>query len=103
VVGGTVGHFTDTDHTLPASAFLATIRWGDGSPDTVGTISGAGGAFTIDASHLYLEESPSVPVALTITVNHVGTAVAGSAHVRFPIAEGDVLSARRSASTRRRA
>ncbi len=91
-VGGTVGIFTDTDHSLPASAFLATIQWGDGSPATVGTISGADGAFTIDASHLYLEESPSAPVPLTISVNHVGTAVVGSAHVRFPIGEGDVLT-----------
>ena len=63
--------------------------------------SGADGAFTIDASHLYLEESPSAPLALTITVNHVGTAVASSAHVRFPIDEGDVLTGSRSASTRR--
>ena len=91
-VSGTVGAFTDTDHTLAASAFLATIQWGDGTPATIGTISGANGVFTIDASHLYLEEFPFDPVAVTITVSHVGTAVAGSAYVSFLVSEGDMLT-----------
>ena len=91
-VSGTVGAFTDTDHTLAPSAFLATIQWGDGTPATIGTVSGANGVFTIDASHLYLEEFPFDPVVVSITVSHVGTAAAGAAHVSFLVSEGDMLT-----------
>jgi len=89
---GTVATFTDSDHSLVASAFSATIDWGDGSPASIGSVSGSNGVFVVAAAHVYLEESPFDPVQLTVTVSHVGTAVAGAAHVRYLVSEGDVLT-----------
>src|SRR5262249_1895716 len=41
-----VGTFTDTDTVTPPSDFTATIDWGDGTPTSGGTVSGASGNFT---------------------------------------------------------
>jgi hypothetical protein len=47
-----VATFTDTYAGNVAADFVATIDWGDGTT-TVGTVSGASGAFTVDGSHTY--------------------------------------------------
>src|ERR1700722_15671393 len=49
-----VATFTDTykGHT-DGSDFTALIDWGDGTGQTLGTISGSGGSFTVDGSHTY--------------------------------------------------
>ncbi|HXW26291.1 MAG TPA: pentapeptide repeat-containing protein, partial [Xanthobacteraceae bacterium] len=51
---GTVATFTDTYTATPASEFLATINWGDGTTST-GTISGANGSFTVSGTHSYVD------------------------------------------------
>jgi hypothetical protein len=47
-----VATFTDTYAGNVASDFTALIDWGDGTT-TPGTVSGGGGAFTVDGSHTY--------------------------------------------------
>jgi hypothetical protein len=47
-----VATFTDTYVANVASDFTTTIDWGDGTT-TGGTVSGGGGAFTVDGSHTY--------------------------------------------------
>jgi hypothetical protein len=47
-----VATFTTTYTANVASGFEAFIDWGDGTT-TLGSISGAGGAFTVDGSHTY--------------------------------------------------
>src|SRR5207253_1265041 len=73
----TVATFTDSDE--PASAFKATIDWGDGTTST-GTISGpdSSGTFTVTGSHTYPEdgetESDTVDVyAIKVTVTDGGS------------------------------
>ena len=48
---GTVATFIDPDDTAPASAYAATINWGDGVTST-GTVTGSG-TFTISGTHTY--------------------------------------------------
>jgi len=55
---GPVATFTDANATAPASEFTATITWGDGSPDSTGTVSGSGGSYTVAGTHIYKEEGP---------------------------------------------
>ena len=45
----------DPGSTDPASEFLATIYWGDGTT-SAGTITGAMGAYTVAGSHAYADE-----------------------------------------------
>jgi len=65
----TLATFTD-----PAGAeandgthYTATINWGDGSTPSTGTISFAGGIFTVSGSHAYAEEGN---FNVTVTINH---------------------------------
>jgi hypothetical protein len=53
--GGAIATFTDTNRSRPASAFTATLAWGDGTTST-GTVSGSSGSFSVTASHSYAEE-----------------------------------------------
>ncbi|HLH87323.1 MAG TPA: VCBS repeat-containing protein [Xanthobacteraceae bacterium] len=49
-----VATFTDTYTGHPdGSDFTALIDWGDGTGQTLGTVSGSGGSFTVDGSHTY--------------------------------------------------
>ena len=50
---GPVAHFTDANAQATASAFTATISWGDGAPATAGTIAAAGGGFDVGGTHTY--------------------------------------------------
>jgi hypothetical protein len=63
----TVATFTDAGGAEPASHYKVTIDWGDGTRlDMItGTVSGAGGNFTVTGSHTYTEEG-SFPVVVTI-------------------------------------
>ncbi len=45
--------FTDNPSPLTATDYTATINWGDGSAVSGGTISLAGGVFTVSGSHNY--------------------------------------------------
>jgi uncharacterized repeat protein (TIGR01451 family) len=70
----TVATFTDPGGSEPVANYSADIDWGDGTPTSAGTISFAGGTFTVMGSHSYAEESqPGFPYGVTVTIHH-GTA-----------------------------
>ncbi len=60
---GTIAEFQDALTATPASAFHATIDWGDGD-SSAGTVSGSAGSFTVSGTHAYAEEG-TFPVAVT--------------------------------------
>ena len=53
----TVATFTDPGGAEPLADYSALINWGDGTPASVGSISSAGGVFTVKGNHTYAEES----------------------------------------------
>ncbi len=61
----TVATFTDPAGAQPASAYGATITWGDGQ-SSAETISYANGVFTVQGGHSYAEEG-TYPVGVAIT------------------------------------
>src|SRR5262249_10171986 len=67
-----VSTFTDANPGAPATDFTAVIDWGDGSPTSLGQVTGRGGVFTVPGSHTYVEESANlIPATYTIVVNIV--------------------------------
>ena len=72
----TVATFTDTDTSEAASAFTATINWGDGTT-TTGTVSGANGSFTVAGGHSYADEGTDT-LTVTVTRTADGTQIAPS-------------------------
>jgi large repetitive protein len=56
ISGATVAKFTDPDPAAVAGDFSASIDWGDGSPQTIGTISLSSGVFSVVGSHTYGDE-----------------------------------------------
>ncbi|MDR3663814.1 MAG: SdrD B-like domain-containing protein, partial [Mycobacterium sp.] len=85
---GTVATFSDSDTVSPASAFSATIDWGDGTT-TTGDISGGSGSFTVSGDHSYGDEG-QYAVVVTLAENAPGTAMA-VANSTAAVADGDVL------------
>ncbi len=81
---GVVATFVSGNAAATADQFHATISWGDGTPDSSGTITAqAGGAFTVQGSHTYLKVGTD-PLAVTITESS-GTTVTTKAS-RYPSA-----------------
>jgi autotransporter-associated beta strand protein/parallel beta-helix repeat protein len=85
--------FTDANAAAPASDFTVTsVDWGDGSHDTTGlTVTGSGGHYTVNGSHLYGEEGP-YNFSITVTDHGGQTAtITGSASVadQMPIVTAD--------------
>jgi len=62
---GSVATFTDPDTTAQAVDYTASIKWGDGTANSNGAITGANGSFNVDGTHTYAEEG-SYPVTVTI-------------------------------------
>jgi hypothetical protein len=64
--------FTDAHTDAPASDFTVTaVTWGDGNTSTAGlTVSGSGGSYTVNGSHLFAEEGA---YNFTITVTDAGS------------------------------
>jgi hypothetical protein len=60
-----VANFADADENTAASAYSASIAWGDGTIST-GTVTTAGGGFAVDGSHTYVEEGS---FAITVQVS----------------------------------
>jgi len=78
--------FTDANTGAPTSDFSGTIAWGDGNTTsfTSADVTGSGGSYTVNGSHLYGEEGT---YGITVTVNDVGgstTMITGSATVSDP-------------------
>ena len=70
---GTVATFSALGDDVPASAFKATIDWGDGTTST-GMISGTAPSFTVIGTHTYAEDGDNetgvadvFPVTVTIS------------------------------------
>lgn len=79
---GAVSSFTDANPTATPSEFVATIDWGDGSPQSAGTISQPGGigtAFLVDGTHTFKQEG-SFTVRV-VTTDDGGMRVSSSASV----------------------
>jgi large repetitive protein len=76
---GTVATFVDTGSTNAASAFTATIQWGDGSSST-GTVTGSSGSYTVSGNHTYTDGGTHqmtvqvVETAVSATVSTTSTA-----------------------------
>ena len=72
--------FTDSNATLTASQFTATIDWGDGSGVVAGAVSGSAGSFTVAgaAAHTYASSGPYTVV--TTAKETAAPSVTGSAN-----------------------
>jgi hypothetical protein len=84
-VGGTVATVTDPNTSATASAYTATINWGDGA-SSAGTISGGNGSFSVTGNHAYAAGG-QFPIAVTITStgDHLGSStVSDSATISAP-------------------
>ncbi len=73
----TVASFTNSDPTLPASSYTASINWGDGVT-SAGQVLGSGGTFTVQGTHSYADDSldqsqGSYTVTVTVTNSASGT------------------------------
>jgi hypothetical protein len=66
----TVATFADPSGAEPTANYSATIDWGDGGPTSQGTITEAGGVFTVQGSHNYQAVGN---FTLTVTINHEAT------------------------------
>jgi hypothetical protein len=83
-----VASFSDDNLTDTASAFTATIDWGDGTT-TAGTIVGSNGSFTVDGGHTYADEGfPTATVNVTRTADNTQLSMVGT----VPVADADNLT-----------
>jgi hypothetical protein len=83
-----VATFTDGGSPDAATAYRATIAWGDGTT-TAGTVLGGGGSYVVAGSHTYADEG-----SFTTTVTLVETGVTNgtaSATTTATVAEDDCL------------
>jgi hypothetical protein len=95
--------FTDGNSLAQASDFSATIDWGDGSPQSFGTVTPNAGAFTVTAIHTYLEPA-SYPVQVLVadkggsslssssTINVADAPLSNGTGTSFTGIEGQTLS-----------
>ena len=77
-----VASFLDANPTAPVSDFKATIDWGDGTPNSIGTISQPGGVgtpFVVTGTHSYLDSLVDVPqighFPITVHVTDAGGSI----------------------------
>ena len=73
-VAGTVATITDPNLSATASAYTATINWGDGT-SSAGTVSGGNGSFTVAANHSY---AVTGTYPISVAINSVGTNLGSS-------------------------
>jgi uncharacterized protein (TIGR03118 family) len=91
VLSGVVGSFTDGNPVAPTSDYTyVTINWGDGTPETAGTISqpgGTGTAFLVSGTHTYADAGVNAGIGhypIVINVHDVDgstTTIANTANV----------------------
>lgn len=83
----TVATFTDSNTSDSASAFSATIDWGDGTSTSAGTITGSAGSFTVKGKHTYADEG-----SYTVTTTISGPNPTVTATSTATVAEADTLA-----------
>ena len=78
---GVVASFLDTDATTTKANYTAVIDWGAGQPNTVGTIDGSAGRFTVSGTFAYAGPGTR-PVSVTVARPATGqTTVATSSAI----------------------
>jgi hypothetical protein len=88
-----VGTFTDADAFGVAGSFSARIDWGDGTPNTPGTVtklgnSGGGAVFAITGSHTYTTVgTPTISVAVT---DSGGSTIGSSTSAAVSVAQAPI-------------
>ncbi len=73
LLGTMVAKFTDGNPIAPLSDFVATIDWGDGTPQSAGTFvqpGGVGTAFYVLGNHTYANPTtpPNLPYRITVYI-----------------------------------
>jgi pimeloyl-ACP methyl ester carboxylesterase len=76
-ISGEWAMFTDANASEAASAFAATISWGDGSSNTSGSVTGSDGDFIVTGSHTYSTIGAHT-VTVTVTDAADGTSANGT-------------------------
>ncbi|HVX15013.1 MAG TPA: TIGR03118 family protein [Pirellulales bacterium] len=82
VFNGTVGAFSSSNTAAAASAFTATIDWGDGSISAGTVISNGDGGFNVAGSHAYAEEAATETIHVTVSDGTNTVTLNGSAAVK---------------------
>jgi hypothetical protein len=90
-----VATFTDPGGAEPTTDYSATIDWGDGAT-TPGTITFAGGVYTVTGDHTYAEESAGHTVSgkypIVVTITHE-TAPTTTVNTTADVSDPAVLAA----------
>jgi hypothetical protein len=87
--GITVATFSDSGSPDAASAFTASINWGDGTT-TTGTVTGSGGTFTVSGTHAFADELSG---QISVTVNEpAANFTIGPNPDSLTVAEADTLA-----------
>jgi hypothetical protein len=82
---GTTATFTHANGVEPASAFVATISWGDGKTSTGTITESSNGVYTVTGSHRYKKAGAHT---VTTTVTEAGNAPNGNTPASRPPAPG---------------
>jgi hypothetical protein len=77
---GTVATFTDAGSSAAASAYSATIAWGDGST-SAGSLTGSAGSYTVAGSHTYATAGTFAVAVSIYGPNNASAYVTGTATV----------------------
>jgi N-acetylneuraminic acid mutarotase len=90
-------HFADADPNATAADYSATITWGDGNSDMVGSTAGAAGqvvanpagGFDVLGGHTYLEELTNQ--TFQVSVSDHGTATTSASTSRFNVQDAPLM------------
>lgn len=63
---GPVAVFADANAAAHAADFAAAIEWGDGTPNSAGTVAASDGGFSVAGSHVYTEQG-SFPLTVSLS------------------------------------
>jgi hypothetical protein len=81
-----VATFTDSDQSLGAGDFTASVDWGDGTTEPGTVIANGDGTFRVEDSHTYAEEGPvTFSVSVTDSHNSIGTESTTAGAVDAPL------------------
>jgi uncharacterized protein (TIGR03118 family) len=93
---GNLATFSDASSTETATAYTASINWGDGTT-TAGSVSGTTGTFTVSGTHTY-SDGGSFPVQVQISENSVSPSPSATLNGQVSVTDTDALSATATAT-----